>query len=142
MDDQSVREIDKNIDKGKDLMRRGVAGAETMAAEAGNLVGIASETIDQARTMARNAGEQAWSAASEAAVTAQDLARQAREQASAASETLYQQGTLAGEYLTRGVNQYPLIALLIAGGIGYLTAYLIHAGWPASKGATASAAER
>ena len=36
-----------------------------------------------------------------------------------------------GEYLTRNVNAYPLAALLLAGVIGYGTAYLIHRSWQA-----------
>ena len=98
-------------------------------------------TMDQARTAARDAGDQVWSAAATAGATAQDLARRAREQtdtlyqqASAASETLLQQGTRAGEYLTRNVNEYPLTALLLAGAIGYSMAYLIHSRWQADPG--------
>ena len=95
-------------------------------------------TVEQAKTMARTVGEQAVSAASQAMSaagsvassmtgdTAQDLARRAREQASAAGDTLYRQGAVAGEYLSRNVNEYPLTALLVAAAIGYGLAYLIH----------------
>lgn len=48
----------------------------------------------------------------------QVLARQAREQAAQ-----------AGEYVARGVQEYPLSALLVAGLVGYGIAYLIHASW-------------
>ena len=130
MDDQPMREIDKTIDKGKDSMRRAFGAAEDkVAAGAEAVSGIASETIDQAKTLARNAGEtiseattmarhageQAWSAAADAATTAQDLARQARDQAAAASDTFLEEGAKAGEYLRRNVNEYPLTALLVAG---------------------------
>ena len=150
MDDQPMREIDK----GKDTMRRAFGAAET---EVGTIAGIASEKIDQAKTiasdtvdhakmlaknagetindaatMARAAGEQAWSAAGDAATTAQDLARQARDQAAAASDTLLEEGAKAGEYLRRNVNEYPLTALLVAGALGYVTAYLMHACWQSS----------
>ena len=78
---------------------------------------------------ASNLGEQARSAMGEAGATAQELAQRVREQASMATDALYQQGTRAGEYLSRNVNEYPLAALLIAGAIGYGLAYLIHTRW-------------
>src|SRR4029077_4393395 len=61
------------------------------------------------------------------------------DQASAATGAVYQQGARAGEYLTRNVNRHPLTALLVAGTIGYLTAYLIHPRQPsdlANRGTT------
>ena len=150
MDDQPFRDIGKD----KATIQRAFAGAEaTGTAESGTIAGIASATIDEARTMirdvgervneaatmARNVGEQAWSAASDVGTAAQDLARQARDQAVAASETLYQgtdtlyqEGARASIYLRRNVNEYPLAAVLISGAIGYLAAYLIHASWQAS----------
>jgi hypothetical protein len=81
---------------------------------------------EQARSTARNLGEQARSAMADPGATAQELTRRAREQAAIAGDALYQQGTPAGEYLTQNVNEYPLVALLIADAIGYGLAYLIH----------------
>ena len=81
--------------------------------------------MEQTKTMARHVGDQAWDLANTATSTAQNLARRAREQ----TDTLYQQGAHASEYLTRNVNEYPLTALLIAGAIGYGLGYLIHTGW-------------
>ena len=89
----------------------------------------ANEAIEQAKTVARNVGEQAKSVAADAGTRAQDLARRAREQAMVASDTLYEQGTRAGEYIARGVDEYPFTALLVAGAIGYGLAYLIHSRW-------------
>jgi ElaB/YqjD/DUF883 family membrane-anchored ribosome-binding protein len=89
----------------------------------------ANQAMDQAKTMARNIGDQAAAAAADPAATAQDLARLAREQATVAGDVLYRQGQRAGEYLTHNVNEYPLTALLIAGMIGYGMAYLIHSQW-------------
>ena len=66
--------------------------------------GIAGQAVEQTTAIVRNIGNQA----------------------SAASGAVYQQSARAGEYVTRNVNQYPLPALLIAGAIGYLTAYLMH----------------
>ena len=80
---------------------------------------------EQARSTARNLGEQARSAMADPGATAQELTRRAREQAAIAGDALYQQGTPAGEYLTQNVNEYPLVAL-IAGAFGYGLAYLIH----------------
>jgi len=87
----------------------------------GDVAGMAGEVMEQARTMARNVGE----AASNAGATAQDLARRARDQI----DPLYQQSMRAGDYLTRNVNEYPLAALLVAGMIGYMMAFLIHSRW-------------
>ena len=66
--------------------------------------GIASQTLEQAKAVVRNVGDQA----------------------SAAGDALHQQSARVGQYLTRNINQYPLPAVLIAGAIGYLTAYLVH----------------
>lgn len=112
MDDQPMRESDKN----KDDSRRGFEGM------AGTTNRDNSDNQGGMMEMARNVGEQAWSAASSPVATAQDLARRAREQT-------YEQGARAGEYLTRNVNEYPLTALLVAGAIGYGMGYLFHSSW-------------
>jgi ElaB/YqjD/DUF883 family membrane-anchored ribosome-binding protein len=139
METQHTRDMDKTREneKNRDAARRGsenMAGAMTgdrLGPDQGRPDGESNEggTLEQAKTMARNVGEQARTVASTATTTAQDLARRAREQTSAATDTLYQQGAQASEYLTRNVNQYPLTALLIAGAIGYGLGYLIHSGW-------------
>ena len=92
-----------------------------------------AETMERARAAAGNAGEQVWAAAANVGATAQDLAVKAREQTAAAGGMLYQQGTLAGEYLTRNVNAYPLTALLLAGALGYGMAYLLHRSWQSAN---------
>jgi ElaB/YqjD/DUF883 family membrane-anchored ribosome-binding protein len=117
MDSLHSRETDKNKDSSRSgpEMDRGLATGASDAAS----------TMEQAKTVARNVGEQARNMASNATATAQDLARRAREQ----TDTLYQQGAQAGEYLTRNVNEYPLMALLIAGAVGYGLGYLIHSSW-------------
>jgi hypothetical protein len=43
----------------------------------------------------------------------------------AAAET-YRQGARAGEYVNRNTAEQPMLALLIAGAIGYGIAYMIH----------------
>ena len=139
MESQHTRDMDKNRenDKNKDNARRGsenMSGTMTgnrndqnqMHSDGGSNEG---GTMEQAKSMARNVGEQARTMANSATSTAQDLARRAREQTSAATDTLYEQGAQAGQYLTRNVNEYPLTALLVAGAIGYGLGYLIHSGW-------------
>ena len=86
----------------------------------------ANQAIEQAKTVARNIGDQARAVADDPGAAAQDLARRAREQATQASDMVYRQGQRAGEYLTENVNQYPLVALVMAGMIGYGLAYLIY----------------
>jgi len=86
----------------------------------------------------RSVGEQARSAAASTSATAQEIARRAREQASAATDTVYQQGARAGEYMTRNIREYPAAALLIAGAVGYGLAYLIHGGGWSSLGRSKS----
>lgn len=85
----------------------------------------AEESRGQVRTMGRAVGDQVRNAVSDAGATAQDLARRAREEAALATDVLYQQGARAGKHLIQNVNQYPLTALLIAGGIGFGMAYLM-----------------
>ena len=80
------------------------AGKAMLDPSLGRASGVASQAVEQATAMVRSVGNQA----------------------SAASDALYQQSARAGQYVTRNVNQYPLPALLIAGAIGYLTAYLMH----------------
>lgn len=123
METQHTREMDKNReqDKNKDNGRRSSEGMTGTGADGGSGEGA----MEQAKTMARNVGEQARDIANTATSTAQDLARRAREQ----TDTIYQQGTQASEYLTRNVNEYPLTALLVAGAVGYGLGYLIHSGW-------------
>jgi ElaB/YqjD/DUF883 family membrane-anchored ribosome-binding protein len=106
------------------------SGKDTMIDRAGEQAQeLADDAMEQTSATVRNLGEQARAAIADPGATAQELARRAREQAAIAGDALYQQGTRAGEYLTRNVNEYPLVTLLIAGAVGYGLAYLIHARW-------------
>ena len=87
-----------------------------------DLQSAASDVVDKARSMAQGIGEQARSTLADAGNTAQDLARQARDQAG----QIYDQGSRAGRYLAHNVEQNPLVALLVAGAVGYGIAYLLH----------------
>ena len=96
----------------------------TMARDTGE------QAKNQAVKMARDFGEQAKAITASASESAEELGRRARDQASAAvsaaRDTIAQQGTRAGEYLTQNVNEYPITSLLIAGAIGYGLACLFH----------------
>jgi ElaB/YqjD/DUF883 family membrane-anchored ribosome-binding protein len=128
MDSQQTRETDKNKDSARGGFEPGRSQDGGMA-EGGSTMEQAKEMARNVGEQTRNVGEQARNMASTATATAQDLARRAREQTSAATDTLYQQSTQAGEYLTRNVHEYPLTALLIAGAVGYGLGYLIHSRW-------------
>jgi hypothetical protein len=56
----------------------------------------------------------------------QGAARQAGNQATRAATNLYQQGSRAGDFITQYAVEQPVVALLVAGAIGYGLAYLIH----------------
>jgi ElaB/YqjD/DUF883 family membrane-anchored ribosome-binding protein len=132
-----AEQMTRDTDKDKDTPPQGVQHPGTMG---GSDIGSMGQTgnatteqgggmTEQARNMVRNLGEQARSAVADPGATAQDLARRAREQASTAGDMLYQQGSRAGEYLSRNINEYPFAALLIAGAVGYGLAYLVHGQW-------------
>ena len=90
---------------------------------------LAGDAMERTRATVRNLSEQVRAAMADPGATAQELARRGREQAAMASDVLYQQGTRAGEYLNRNINEYPRAAVLIAGAVGYGLAYLIHTRW-------------
>src|SRR5947207_15984887 len=75
--------------------------------------GLVSQAAGQAAAMARNIGGQA-SAAGDALY----------QQSARAGQYLNQQSARAGGYVKRNVNRYPLTAVLVAGVIGYMAAYL------------------
>jgi ElaB/YqjD/DUF883 family membrane-anchored ribosome-binding protein len=102
--------------KGK--LDQGKAKVEELQATAGDVV-------QQVKTVAQDFGEQAKSTVANVGDVVHDFARQARDQVGPAADKLYQQGTRAGDALIRNVEQNPLLALLIAGAIGYGLSYLI-----------------
>jgi ElaB/YqjD/DUF883 family membrane-anchored ribosome-binding protein len=102
--------------KGK--LDQGKAKVEELQATAGDVV-------QQVRTAAQDFGEQAKSTVAKAGDVVQDFARQARDEVGPAADQLYQQGARARDALIRNVEQNPLLALLIAGAIGYGLSYLI-----------------
>jgi ElaB/YqjD/DUF883 family membrane-anchored ribosome-binding protein len=82
----------------------------------------ASDAIGKASALAQEASAAGSRAAAQAGEIAQNVARQVGDQAT----SLYQQGTAAGNYLTRYTAEQPWTALLAAAAIGYGLAYLVH----------------
>jgi ElaB/YqjD/DUF883 family membrane-anchored ribosome-binding protein len=78
-------------------------------------VDAASDLAGKAQTAAAEAGSTIQGAASE-------TVRQVRD---AAAKT-YSQGAQAADYLSRNTAEQPLLAILLAGAVGYAIAYLIH----------------
>jgi hypothetical protein len=68
----------------------------------------------------------AQTAAVEAAGTIRDAAVETAERVGDATTSTYRQGVRAGEYVSQNTAEQPLLALLIAGAIGYGIAYMIH----------------
>ena len=130
MDDQQMRNTPKATETTSTSrigQSSGAPSPDQDRADSGQSGDTIGATMEQARSMARNVGEQARSAVASAGTAAQDLAQRARDMSGA--DALYQQGARAGEYLTRNVNEYPLAALLVAGMVGYGLAYLVHTQW-------------
>jgi hypothetical protein len=69
----------------------------------------------------------AQTAATEAGATARDAAIETAKQVGEAATTTSRQGVRAGEFVSQNTAEQPLLALLIAGAIGYGIAYMIHA---------------
>ena len=100
---------------------RSVPKAAASAAQAGSDMldptldsgSMAGRAVEQATAMVRNIGGQA-SAAGDALY----------HQSARAGQYVNQQSARAGQYVKRNVDQYPLTAVLIAGVIGYMAAYL------------------
>ncbi|HEV2098035.1 MAG TPA: hypothetical protein VGR45_03815 [Stellaceae bacterium] len=87
--------------------------------------GLKSSITSAAGTGADLAG-QARSAAAEAGGSIQSATIEAAKQVRAAATKTYEQGVLAGEYVSRNTAEQPVLALLLAGAIGYGFAYLLH----------------
>jgi len=125
MDDEQQKTQEKTQARATDRPRSGMTTNDDDGRGKSETGSAAGDTLNQATTMMRNVGEQAWSAAASAGSAATDLARQTRDQM---SETLSGPTERAGEYISRNVNAYPLAAL-IAGAVGYGLGYLVHSSW-------------
>jgi ElaB/YqjD/DUF883 family membrane-anchored ribosome-binding protein len=110
----------------------------TMASDAARQAGTAMQgRLDQgkaviqdaqasAATLARQTTEAGRQAMAQAGELVQGAAREAGNQATQAATNLYQQGSRAGDFISRYATEQPVTALLVAGAIGYGLAYLIH----------------
>ena len=86
----------------------------------------AGDALDRAGSVARDMSAAGSQAAAQAGEVIQGVARQVGNQASQAANTLYEQGTNAGGYVSRYTAEQPWTALLVAAAVGYGLAYLIH----------------
>jgi vacuolar-type H+-ATPase subunit H len=86
----------------------------------------AKEGITNAVERGRDLAAQAQTAAVQMGGTLRDAATEASKQAANAAGKAYEQGTQAADYVSRSTVQQPLLALLVAGAIGYAIAYMIH----------------
>lgn len=78
-------------------------------------VGTVTDLADRAR-----------SAAVDASNSIQGAAMEAAKQVGGAAAKGYEQGARASQYVSRNTAEQPMLALLIAGAIGYGIAYMIH----------------
>jgi hypothetical protein len=94
--------------------------------KAANFADNLKSGIESAAGTVGDLAGQARSAAVEAGNTVQGAAIETGKQAGAAAAEAYRQGARATEYVSRSTAEQPLLALLIAGALGYAIAYLIH----------------
>jgi ElaB/YqjD/DUF883 family membrane-anchored ribosome-binding protein len=87
----------------------------------------AKNGIETVKETITDVAEKAQTAATEAGGTVRDAAIETAKQVGDAATTTYRQGVRAGEYVSQSTGEQPLLALLIAGAIGYGIAYMIHA---------------
>jgi uncharacterized protein YjbJ (UPF0337 family) len=92
----------------------------------GKLQAKLGDTMDQISDTASTAAAQVSDFASRASAALLDAAGTARRGAEQASETVYDAGARAGQYVGRSVQQQPLLALIGAAAIGYVCGFLIH----------------
>ena len=95
---------DKAVDLANNLKSTIATAADTISDVAGRAQTSAIEAGNAVHGAAVEAGKQVGGAAAEA----------------------YRQSVRAGEYVSRNTVEQPLLALLIAGALGYGIAYMIH----------------
>jgi ElaB/YqjD/DUF883 family membrane-anchored ribosome-binding protein len=82
--------------------------------------------INSAMETGSDLAGKAQAAAVEAGGRIQNAAAETAKQVSDAAAKTYAQGQRASEYVSRNTAEQPLVALLIAGAIGYGIAYMLH----------------
>ena len=100
--------------------------ATNLADDASKLAGKAAERIDAASQQAKDMAQRAAQTAQETGEAAWDVAQRASAQARDVAGQAYAQGERTARELARRVEEQPLVALLIAGAVGYAIAYLLH----------------
>jgi ElaB/YqjD/DUF883 family membrane-anchored ribosome-binding protein len=100
--------------------------AATATDAANNLIDSGKARIDEWQKTANSAIDQAKTTAHDLSSRVQDTARQVQDKARATTDVLYEQGSQARDYMIRNMEERPLMALLVAGAVGYGLAYLIH----------------
>jgi hypothetical protein len=82
--------------------------------------------ITEALETASDLAGKAQTSAVQAGSTIRDAAIETGKQVTDAAAKTYAQGSQAAEFVSRQTAEQPLLALLVAGAIGYLIAYMIH----------------
>jgi ElaB/YqjD/DUF883 family membrane-anchored ribosome-binding protein len=103
-------------DQANRLSKRASASAEDFTERARDLAQQAASMAGEAASALAEARHGAWDVAQKAGAGARGLANQA-----------YRSGRQGAEDLADRVEERPLLALLVAGAIGYGLAYLLHA---------------
>lgn len=103
-------------DQASRLTKRATAGAEEMAERARELAQQAASMAAEAASALTEARNGAWEVAQRAGTGARGLADQA-----------YRSSRRGARDLAERVEERPLLALLVAGAIGYALGYLLHA---------------
>ena len=83
--------------------------------------------IASAADTASDLAGKAQTAAAEAGSTIQGAASETVKQVRDAAAKTYSQGVQAVDYLSRNTSEQPLLALFLAGAVGYAIAHMIHA---------------
>jgi hypothetical protein len=87
----------------------------------------AKSGIETAVGTITDVAEKAQTAAVEASGTMRDAALETAKQVGDAATKTYRQGVRAGEYVSQSTAEQPLLALLVAGAIGFGIAYMVYA---------------
>jgi hypothetical protein len=96
------------------------------ADQASKIASDVKEGIAGAAEKAGNFAEKTRTVAAEAANTVHGATIEAGKTLSDAATEVHRQGVKAGEYLSQSTAEQPLLALLLAGAVGYAIAYLVH----------------
>jgi ElaB/YqjD/DUF883 family membrane-anchored ribosome-binding protein len=98
------------------LTKRAAAGAEDVTERARELAQQAASLVEEAANTLADARETAW-----------DVAQRTGAQARVMADQAYRNGQRGARELAQRVEERPLMALLLAGALGYALAYLLHA---------------